>query len=116
MSEIRLVLPVPPSVNRYWRSGVVAGHAQVFLSDAAKSYKAEVALLTRELDPFTGPVALNLTVFRARKSGDLDNYLKALLDSLKGRVFIDDAQVVEISAYRDDDASNPRVMILAWEI
>lgn len=113
--SISLILPVPPSVNRYWRSGMVNSHVQVYLSDEAKAYKQTVQILTRELDPFTGPVALNLTVFRPRKAGDLDNYLKALLDALKGHVFIDDAQVVEINAYRDDDATNPRVMLLAWE-
>jgi crossover junction endodeoxyribonuclease RusA len=112
---IELILPVPPSVNRYWRSGIVAGHVQVYLSDEAKRYKQEVALITRLIDPFTGPVALNLTVFRPRKISDLDNYLKALLDALKGSVYLDDDQVVEISAYRDDDKDNPRVVLIAWE-
>ena len=113
--SISLILPVPPSVNRYWRSGMVNGHVQVYLSDEAKAYKQTVQILTRELNPFTGPVALSLTVFRPRKAGDLDNTLKALLDSVKGTVYIDDDQVVEIHAFRDDDKHNPRVHFLAWE-
>ena len=112
---IELTLPVPPSVNRYWRSAVVNGHAQVFLSDEARAYKREVALLTRLIVPFTRNVVLNFTVFRPRRKGDLDNYEKALLDALKGAVYLDDDQVVEIHAYRDDDRLNPRVVLSAWE-
>lgn len=114
-NAISLVLPVPPSVNRYWRSVMVHNHVQVILSDEAKSYKQEVKLLTRFLEPFRGPVVLNLTVFRPRKAGDLDNYLKALLDALKGSIYLDDDQVVEIHSFRDDDKNWPRVMLLAWE-
>jgi crossover junction endodeoxyribonuclease RusA len=113
---IEIILPVPPSVNRYWRSGVVNGHAQIYLSDEAKAYKQEVKLLTRHLEPFTGLVVVNLTVFRPRKKGDCDNYLKALLDAIKGSVYIDDDQVVEIHAYRDDDKRDPRVTLLVREV
>jgi len=114
-AAIEITLPVPPSVNRYWRSGIVNGHTQVFLSDEARAYKREVELLTRHLEPLTRHVALNLTIFRPRRKGDLDNYLKALLDAIKGSVYLDDDQVVEISAYRDDDSKNPRVVLSAWE-
>ena len=112
---IQITLPVTPSVNRYWRSGIVNGHTQVFLSDEARAYKREVALLTRHLEPFTRHVALSITAFRPRKKGDIDNYLKALLDAIKGTIYLDDDQVIEIHAYRDDDKGNPRVVLLAWE-
>lgn len=113
--QINLTLPVPPSVNRYWRSAVVGGHAQVFLSDEARAYKQEVKLRTRLIDPFTGPVAINFTVFRPRKAGDLDNYQKALFDALKGRLYLDDDQIVEIHGFREDDKKDPRVLLLAYE-
>lgn len=109
---VEMVLPVPPSVNRYWRQGRAG---IVYLSAEAQAYKDAVRLTNIVNHPFAGPVALNLTVFRPRKKGDLDNYLKALLDALKGIIYYDDDQVVEISAYRDDDPKNPRVHLLAWE-
>ena len=61
-----------------------------------------------------GPVALNLTVFRPRKSGDLDNYLKIMLDALQGFLYDNDSQIVEIHAYRQDDKDNPRVVLTAY--
>lgn len=110
--EIILTLPVPPSVNKYWLRG---RDGNVYLSSDAKAYKQEVAYLyTPQM--ITGNVAVSFTVFRPRKIGDLDNYEKALFDALKGILYKDDNQVVEIHAYREDDANNPRVELTAWQV
>lgn len=104
-----LILPLPPSVNRYWR--VVHGHP--VLSADAKAYKAAVGLHCNalRLTPTTQPVALRIHVYRARRAGDLDNSLKAILDALKGHAYLDDDQVTEIHAWRADDRRNPRVEV-----
>lgn len=62
-------------------------------------------------EPIAGPVMVSVTVYRKRRAGDLDNYQKVLLDSLKGIAFEDDSQVVEIHALRLEDPSNPRVEV-----
>jgi crossover junction endodeoxyribonuclease RusA len=109
-SLVRLCLPIPPSANRYWRNA--GGH--VIVSEEAKQYKWQVALLCGQVDPFLGNVAVKFTVYRARKSGDLDNYAKVLFDALKGILYPDDNAIVEIHALRDDDKNNPRVELSAW--
>ena len=111
---MKIILPMPPSVNRYWRSC----RGRVFLSAEAKQYKAQVALLAHaaRLTPLQGEIILYADVYRERRSGDLDNRLKAILDSLNKIAFNDDKQVVEIHARRFDDAKNPRVEIEVVEI
>lgn len=106
---ITLTLPVPPSVNRYWRNY----NGRTVLSDEALVYKQETALIARTagVEPLSGDVALTVRFYRARKSGDLDNRLKAIGDALNGIAYLDDKQIVEIHAYRHDDPENPRVEI-----
>lgn len=89
-------LPYPPSSNRYWR--VWRGRA--VKSTEARAYQAAVALANRGAVPLTGPVSVDLVVTRPAKRGDLDNFLKVVLDALKGIAFVDDAQIVTIGARR----------------
>lgn len=110
MTEIiKLTLPLPPSANRYWRN--FRGRAVV--SKEAKEYKEIVGWLCQSVEHprLDGPVSIQMDVYRARKSGDLDNFTKCLLDSLNGYVYQDDSQVVEIHARRFDDKANPRVEV-----
>jgi crossover junction endodeoxyribonuclease RusA len=108
-----LTLPLPPSANRYWRK-----YKNVMVvSDEAVAYKQEVATLCRTLDltPFDGDVCVHIDVYRKQRSGDLDNRLKVTLDSLRGILYHDDKQVVEIHARRFDDKKNPRVEVKILE-
>lgn len=112
---ILATLPMPPSVNHYYRS-VVTGkgikrRAIVLISSEGREYKDHVKLICGGIKPIDGPLYIHARVHRARKSGDLDNRLKALLDSLKGIVFHDDDQITGIVALRFDDKDNPRVDI-----
>lgn len=104
---IRLILPEPPSSNRYWRHVVIRGQARVLLSTAARQYRAEVAgLVARDrIRPLNGPVAVTVTWDRSRRAGDLDNRMKQLWDALKGLAFGDDADIIEIHAYRTDQGT-----------
>lgn len=106
------MLPYPPSANAYWRAARGRG---LVPSDEAKAYKASVAQVAAQVrvQPLYGPVRLVLTVYRPRRSGDLDNALKVLNDSLNGVAWLDDEQVVHINATRDDDAKAPRVELVA---
>lgn len=112
MSEYAFTLPVPPSANRYWR----VANNRIIVSPEASSYKQQVFLQLRECDPLRGDVAVNFTVFRPLKRGDLDNFTKVMFDALKGLVWLDDSQVVEIHSFRDDDKQNPRVEFLVYEV
>src|SRR5262245_19250019 len=102
-------LPIPPSANRYWRKY----RNRMVLSEEAKDYRKAVGAIGKAsgVEQFEGDVVVYLVVYRARKSGDLDNFQKVLLDALKGIAYADDNQVVELHAYRFDDKHNLHVMV-----
>ncbi len=110
---LTLRLAMPPSANRYWRNfrGITV------ISSEAKAYKAAAAISAREQGAIclSCPVAVTVWVYRGRKSGDLDNRLKVILDSLSGVAYEDDRQIVELHAYRFDDAGNARVEVQVTE-
>lgn len=107
--SVEFVIPYPPSANRYWR--VFRGRPTV--SAEAKAYKEVVAELVGPLmaSAWDGPVRLEVSVFRPRKAGDLSNCLKVLEDALRGIVFVDDSQTVDIRLTRFDDAEYPRAQV-----
>lgn len=112
MTSFALTLPVPPTVNLYWRTVIVGKRAMPILSRDARAYKKRVAELWLEKPPIRTPLAgrLSLTaeVFNAR--GDIDNRLKGLLDSLQGLAFENDSQFDEINIRRAK-GGEPRVEI-----
>lgn len=100
---VTLHLPEPPSVNRIWR----VGRGRTYKVKAAVDYGLIVLAACRTAGIKTvvfpeGPVAYQLTWFRARKAGDLSNRLKVVEDALNGVVWTDDSQVVALTAYRKD--------------
>lgn len=112
---MKLVLPFPPSANTYWR--MFRGH--IVKSKKARDYQKSVAKMVLSqlgaktpLPVFAGEVSVSLVAYRPAKRGDLDNFLKVSLDSLRGVVFADDDQVVRIVADRDDSHDRPRIELL----
>ena len=110
--EVALGLPEPPSANRYWR----VYRNRVVRSKEATAYIAAVALIARHLAPFSGDVSVRINWHRTRKSGDLDNRLKVVLDALRGCAYHDDSQVVEIHATRYDDWTDSGVVVLVKSV
>ena len=111
-----VTLPYPPSVNAIWRNITVKGQARTVKSAEGKAYQARVQSLRGAPRACTGPVFVSLRVYRPRRIGDLDNTAKAVLDALKGRLFVDDGQVVELHMYRGDDKARPRVEVVVEEV
>jgi crossover junction endodeoxyribonuclease RusA len=105
---IKLSLPYPPSANRYWRQNPNGG---VYVSEEAQDYKHDVALLAGRTKPIDGELRLTVRLYRPRKSGDLDNRLKIMIDALRRIAYTDDNQLVEIHAYRFEDKKFPRVEV-----
>lgn len=116
---MKLVLPYPPSANRYWRH---VGR-NVVKSEEARKYQQGVRLrwltdaihATHLRGPPSGPVVVSVALFRPARRGDLDNSLKVLLDALKGIAYRDDSQVVELHARRFEDKANPRAEVTVEE-
>jgi len=104
-----LTLPYPPSVNHLYASV----NGRKVLSRQGREYKATAgAIAVRSgIAKLAGPVAVKVDVYRPRRAGDLDNSLKAILDSLKGIAWNDDKQVKKIIAEQFDDKVEPRAEI-----
>lgn len=111
---IRLVLPVGPSVNNLYFSVVTKARKIIRVpSDRAKAFKAEVSRICQinRVRPFVGEVDLVIHVYRARRVGDTDGFLKAPIDALSGYAYHDDKQVRNIFTYRHEDPLNPRIEV-----
>jgi len=109
----RLVLPTPPSANRYWR--VPKSLGRPILSREARDYCATVkglAFAQGVRVPLTGEVAVSILWTRERRSGDLDGRLKIVLDALQGAAYVNDSQIVAIDARRQDrDKGEPGLVV-----
>lgn len=49
--------------------------------------------------------------FGDKRTRDIDNYGKLLLDSLNGTVLVDDSQIQKLTIKKDYDKSNPRIEV-----
>lgn len=61
--------------------------------------------------PTDDDISVYIEVTRARKSGDLENFIKSVLDGFNKVVFTDDRHVSAINACRFDDKNNPCVYV-----
>jgi Holliday junction resolvase RusA-like endonuclease len=102
VSAATLTVPVPPSANEWHRH---VGN-RVLLSSAARKYVKGLAAHLPALQPFTGPIRVEIRWFRARKAGDVDKRGGILLDALQGLAYDNDSQIADYRIVRDD--SQPR--------
>ncbi len=55
-----------------------------------------------------------IDVYRRRRTGDIDNRIKTVLDGLNGSAFVDDGQIAWLLVRRFEDARAPRVVVRVW--
>ena len=101
MGSVELLLPYPPSVNRYWRN--VRG--RMVTSKAGRDYKRDVlacVLETNSAKQFRRRLSVEIIARPPdKRRRDLDNTLKAALDALgSARVYVDDEQIDAIDLKR----------------
>lgn len=107
--------PVPAA--RMTRKGKwVKPQAQRYLA-----YKAEVGWIARRhcQEPLRGPLGLALSVYVAGgRTGDVDNYWKAIADALNGIAWYDDGQVAEARVVRRRVARgvDQRAEVEIWQL
>lgn len=104
---------VPPSVNHYWKA---SGNRR-YLSDKAKYFHALVRVLV-PAHRSTARLKLYVTFhFPNHQIRDIDNYLKATIDSLvKCGLCVDDEQFDELSVSRGSVVKGGLVKIRVMEI
>lgn len=98
---VKLTLPWPPSVNRYWRR---RGH-RYFISNEGQDFRETVGLICMGLAgsfKINERLCVKIDAYPPdKRRRDLDNILKALFDSLQhALVYEDDNQIDEIHIVR----------------
>lgn len=94
--------PVPKMRPRLTRGG------RAYTPQRTRDYEYKVGDLARqairiaEWDATPGKYALSVTVYRNKRIGDLDNFIKSIADGMNGIVWPDDRMVVAIDAFMDD--------------
>lgn len=121
MAEIRsLILPEPPSANRYWRvrvsRGVLGRHLPMtYKSREARAYQEAVRNIALAAGlrpvPIGQQVRVTLHWYAGSLRGDLDNRIKVLIDALQGSAYENDRQVFELHAFRTLDRGNARMEV-----
>ena len=108
-----LTEPVPLARPRVTKKGT-------FLPPRSRAYRAVIQqaaqVAMNHFEPMTGALFCNLEFYRkfkdtARNYGDADNHLKAILDALNGIVYLDDAQIVDISVKKRQDKAEQRIVV-----
>jgi crossover junction endodeoxyribonuclease RusA len=113
MKELKLSLPVPPSLNSAYRNvrincRIPTIETKMFMRKAAdiafKSIKNQSWKMSEE------KTVVEMTFFwKDKRKRDCDNYKKVVLDSLKKIVFKDDNIVLDRTMNYFVDKENPRL-------
>lgn len=104
MEMIEITLPWPPTVNNYWRNY----KGRIIISAKGREYRKSVAdqvLIQRAAKHIDHAVKVEIKAYRPdRRRRDLDNILKALLDSMThAGVMEDDALIEDLRVYWADE-------------
>jgi len=104
VNRLKFTLPYPPSVNRYWRHIVMGDKPRTIISRKGREYRATVICQLANLVgvPAAHPIRLGCRVFLPdRRRRDIDNILKALLDSMQhAGMYKDDNQITELNVWK----------------
>lgn len=109
----KVTLPFPPSVNGYWRAIKRGKICANILSQKGRDYKDAVKAIIGDRKPIEGRLAVYIELCPPdRRKRDIDNYTKALLDSLtESGVWIDDEQIDFLLVARGEKENCAKVAI-----
>jgi crossover junction endodeoxyribonuclease RusA len=110
-----LVIPYPPSMNRYWRSV----NGRVLISKEGRNYRADVLrLLGASKTVMSSRLQVHICAYMPdNRRRDLDNLNKAVLDSLThAGVWFDDSLIDDLRITRQGVEAPGRLEIFINEI
>jgi len=91
---------IPPSLNAYYRHA----RRKTYITPAGKLFKRRMHNLLFKLGngSYVVPVEMEVTIIVPdKRAHDVDNFLKALLDSMENLVFVNDQLVVKLTVEKD---------------
>lgn len=117
----RIVLPVPPTSNMYWRARAIYNQTRgkwqgtIYKTTEAKEYckAVQVRALLAGFMPYPKgvDVVFHMIWYRENMRGDLGNRVKCLEDALQGILYANDRQVRAMHTEWILDRENPRVEV-----
>ena len=121
MNSFEITLPFPPSTNTYWRS---IGRGRVIISKRGREYREEVVyacIVERGAiapDPMEGRLVVTIEAIAPdKRRRDLDNMLKAVLDSLEhAKVYENDSQIDDLRITRLPPRKPGKIIVTVTEI
>jgi len=113
---MRIELPWPPSVNRYWRRH---GHT-IYLSNEGRAYRKNVVamLYDQDYDMMIGPIDMVVELHPPTKRlFDVDNFNKGPLDALAyAKVYSDDSQIVHLDIWKREKVKGGMAVVTVQEL
>lgn len=102
-------------------------NGRVFNSTKYTAFKEALGFIARAAmkgrEPISGAFKISIDFYKKSNQniiksnfGDLDNFIKSVMDSLNGICYIDDAQCVEFTRCRKFKSDKPRIEILIEEV
>lgn len=121
---IELTLPLPPSINSYWRSTATKRGPlgiTVYISEKGQKFRANViatVLQARANKKLTCRLQVDLVIHPADKRvQDIDNRIKATLDALThAGVYADDSQIDRLIVCRGEIIKGGQCRVLISEL
>lgn len=113
--------PVPASRPRVSKYGT-------YYLPTYRNFRDEIkALIKKGADSYTkesGPLRVTVDCFVTRPKtterdwprGDVDNYAKAVLDSLNGVVWDDDDQIIHLTVIKRFEVKSPRIVVGVYPV
>lgn len=105
---------IPPSTNTYWRHDRNVTH----ISSEGKNWRDTVAMIAPFAD-LSGKLYCEIAIWLPdNRRRDVDNFLKAMLDSLQyARVIQDDSQIRDVRVYEAGiDRDAPRTIVTLGDL
>ena len=111
--EIKITLPfISPSVNSCYRTTGSRVYKSKKLVEYEKKMTEHFEMFHKDFKMLEGNISIEVMFhLKGKRHIDLDNMLKALIDSLEGRCFENDKYITEIIARKINNCKNPQTLI-----
>lgn len=115
MQDYRIPLK-PPSVNTYWRNF----NGRMLLSKEGRQFKKDMQSFLqtqRRGEPLKSDLKVTIALhFKDNRRRDVDNFSKAILDSMTGIIYDDDSQIQELTVKKTIGCDENLIIIYVNEV